>query len=286
MAITKESIFGSLVDDKELDLIGQPLLNQSEHQQAPMQPPGGSLFGQVFGEAIVVPVPPPITAWSYSRLRTYNECPRRAKYQFVDKVPEKENEAIVRGKAVHTAAAEFIGTGKLAPTQDVAINEAMVVLSPWKSKLQALHDMGSLVEKQAAFDVDWEQVDWFSRRAYLRVVFDVIVPPRNKHVLVIDFKTGKKRDEHKEQLSLYAAGAHALYPTLDHNYEVCFVYLDHPHLAPMTESIHANQMANVRAVWEAKAAPMLRETVFPTKAGPQCRWCPYAKTKGGPCEQG
>lgn len=226
------------------------------------------------------PAPPPITAWSYSRWATYEGCPRRAKYQFVDKLPEPESEAIVRGKDIHAAAASIL-SGKLADCG----KEAAAVLAPWMAKLEALKALGPRVEHQAAFTIDWEPTEWFSRRAWLRVVFDVIVPPAKNRSLTIDFKTGKTRAEHEDQLSLYGCAAAALYPDAE-EHEVCFVYLDHPHVRPLQRTFKASSLAPMRAMWEQRAGPMLRDTEFPTRVGPGCRWCPYASTKGGPCDKG
>lgn len=245
-----------------------------------------SIFGQVFGEPLPAKVPPPpavITAWSYSRISTYEGCPRRAKYQFVDKVPEKENEAIVRGKNVHAAAAAVLSGQEMPP---YVMPDDINVLRPWEKQLKALIAMKARAELQAAFDIDWKPVDWFGRLAWLRIVFDVIVPPSSDgRALVIDFKTGKKRDTHEDQLSLYGCGAQAMYPGQD-AYEVCFVYLDHPYQKPLQQTFTEAQALENRIRWEERASVMMRDTTFPTRVGPRCRWCPYAKSKGGPCEQG
>lgn len=244
-----------------------------------------SIFKQVFGEPLPAVPPPPaiITAWSYSRINVYEGCPRRAKYQFVDKVPEKESDAIVRGKNVHMVAAAVLN-GQEPPLS--VTPDDINVLRPWEKQLKALIAMGAKAELQVAFDIDWAQTDWFGRMAWLRIVYDVIVPPSSgRRVLVIDFKTGKPRESHEDQLSLYGCGAQAMYPGQD-EYEVCFVYLDHPSRPPLQRTYTEKEAFDNRTKWEERASVMLRDTTFPTRVGPGCRWCPYARSKGGPCEQG
>jgi CRISPR/Cas system-associated exonuclease Cas4 (RecB family) len=242
-----------------------------------------SIFGQVFGTPLPsVPAPPPITAWSYSRLSVYEGCPRRAKYQFVDKLAEPEGEAIVRGKQIHEAAAEMLVTG----TEEFANDDVNSTLRPWRNTIKMLRGMASRAEFSAAFDIDWAECEWFSRRAWLRIVFDVIVPPSaDGTVMVLDWKTGKPRDSHASQQSLYACGASTLYPDAK-KIEVSFAYLDYPTKPPVLASYDAAGIPALKAAWEERASPMLRDTEFPTRVGPRCQWCPYAKSKGGPCEQG
>lgn len=245
-----------------------------------------SIFGQVFGEPLPVTVPPPpaITAWSYSRLSTYEGCPRRAKYQFVDKIAEKENDAIVRGKNVHAVAASLL-SGQEPPLS--VLPDDINVLRPWEKQLKALIAMNARPELQVAFNVDWQLCDWFSRAAWLRIVFDALVEPTpdRRQVLVIDFKTGKPSERHTDQLTLYGCGAQAMFPGQE-AYEVCFVYLDHPGRPPLMRKFTEAEAVAARAAWEERSGWMLRDSTFPTKVGPGCRWCPYAKSKGGPCEQG
>lgn len=45
--------------------------------------------------------------FSYSKLDTYNGCPRRFKLKYIDKLTEPTSEALERGKAVHAALADY-----------------------------------------------------------------------------------------------------------------------------------------------------------------------------------
>lgn len=248
-----------------------------------------SIFGTVHDTpAAPIAVPPPITAWSYSRLSTYMKCPRRAKYQFVDKHPEPEAEAIVRGKIVHALASKLILVGEENITAlEEDEKQHIEVLRPWREHLKELRVRGALSEMQAAFDRAWKPTDWFGRAAWLRVVFDAVLPAdRNGGVAhVFEFKTGKARPEHEQQKSLYAVSAAAMHPEAE-KIKVSFVYFDQPVAtgANITAEYDQATANSFRPLWESRSAPMLADTTFPAKPGKHCNWCPFSKTKGGPCD--
>jgi CRISPR/Cas system-associated exonuclease Cas4 (RecB family) len=241
-------------------------------------------FMQHFGDALpAVPVPPPITAWSYSRVATHAKCAKKAFYQFVERRKEVESEAIIRGKTIHAIAAAIIERQPVEISADTA-----ELLRPAAALLNELSDRGTDVkcELQQAYTFDWEPVDWFSPRAWLRVVFDVVDRSNmvNKHVRVVEFKTGKLYPEHEEQKSLYAVAAHALYPDAV-SVLVEFVYFDNPkHNSQVLYT--AEKMPALREKWELKSKPLLSDTTFPVSPGPNCRFCPFRAATGGPCEQG
>ena len=45
-----------------------------------------------------------ITTWSYSRWTTYEDCPARARYKFLDRLPDPSGPGEDRGTALHKAA--------------------------------------------------------------------------------------------------------------------------------------------------------------------------------------
>ena len=165
-------------------------------------------------------------------------------------------------------------------------------LSSIKSVLVDLRKKKPRTEQEWAFDRQWNAVDWRDwNRAWLRIKTDIcadsVEPPT---VDIIDWKTGRIHDEHKQQRSLYALGGLQLVQigalaggskktelTAQH------VYVDTGQNA--TEKFKFKQLPELKREWLARIDRMMKDTTYPTKTGQHCRWCKYAKSKGGPCPE-
>lgn len=220
-----------------------------------------------------------ITAWSYSRYNDYEKCPALAKYKHVDRMKEPDSPVMAHGSAVHEQAAQFI-TGKLKQ-----LPEELVKV---KSDMQRFHLAKAHCEEQWAFNAEWEQVDWFARDAWLRIMVDAHYLDvkkngalRNTTVYIIDHKTGKHHPEHALQRSLYALGAFLRYPDAK-LVVVRHLYVDHGE--EDSDSFKPSQLAKLKADWLKRIAPMMNDTRFAPRPGNYCRWCFFSKAKGGPCQ--
>ena len=49
-----------------------------------------------------------INRWSYSRLGTYESCPKKAYYRYIEKIPEEQHPAAERGIKIHGLAEQYI----------------------------------------------------------------------------------------------------------------------------------------------------------------------------------
>src|SRR5512138_3826489 len=101
-----------------------------------------------------------ITAWSYSRYTTYMDCPRKAFYKFVKRMPEPGSEAMERGDAIHKTIEAYLNGGKRVLPKEIH--------SKSKEYYKLIKGRGPKVEMEAAFNVRWERVDWFDRSAWCR----------------------------------------------------------------------------------------------------------------------
>src|ERR1700722_6270359 len=120
-----------------------------------------------------------ITAWSYSRYQAYTECPAKAKYKFIDKLPEPPAPAMDRGTAIHKMAENYAkGVSKKIPEE----------LKNFTQKFTKLKKAKPIVEQEWAFDKMWKPTDWFGPQAWLRVKMDASYKDQNT-LYVIDHKT-------------------------------------------------------------------------------------------------
>lgn len=220
-----------------------------------------------------------ITAWSYSRWATYVECPRKAKYKFVDKLPEPSAPALERGSDIHAKIEKYLRDGGRVPAEAKSLGV----------EYRELRKLGPAVELELAYDKKWQLVDWFSRDAWCRVKVDALVAPliddEEPIVRIIDHKTGKLKEygEYDNQLELYGLVGLVNFPTAKLSTgELWFV--DHGKIVSAQEEFIRADEKKLKKKWEMRVKPMLSDKVFKPKPGNACRWCHFRKSNNGPCE--
>ena len=230
------------------------------------------------------PKEPQIRAWSYSRWQTYDECPARAKYLYVDRLSKEEEKspALERGGAIHEEAKLYVQghygkKAKLPESLGRFDNEFAILRRAWDDKK---HDV--FLEEQWAYTSDWEPTEWFAPDAWARVVLDAMISDwPAKRAMVIDHKTGRVRPEkHASQLSLYGLAVLARFENVERVHATLW-YLDHG--VAHGESYTRDQLAALKKEWEGRVDKMLADRRFDPKPSSACQWCPFSKSKGGPC---
>src|SRR3990167_799864 len=135
-----------------------------------------------------------IKAASHSRLVVFEQCKARAKYAFIDKIPEPERQLPPgktehpndRGTRIHLAAEKYVKGGvELVPELQHFAAEF--------EQLKDLHAKGKVsLEGEWAFNRAWEPVAWMSYDTWMRIKCDAVVFHSKKKAVVIDYKSGKR----------------------------------------------------------------------------------------------
>jgi RecB family exonuclease len=224
----------------------------------------------------------PIKAWSFSRWKKYEECPRRAKYTMIDKMTEPSSPALERGTALHFLCETYLK----APRAKVISLELMKI----SNELKRLRRAKAITEAEFAYREDWSKTTWKDwNGVWVRIKADAVVPPSKKNPIaeVIDFKSGKVREENDSeymlQLELYALAALLDYPDAE-SVKTSLVFIDHGNIVQSPEEYKQTDVPNLKKRWEMRVKKMLDDTRFKPSPGNACRWCPFKKSSGGPCE--
>jgi len=222
-----------------------------------------------------------LTAWSYSRLSTYQTCPAKAKYQFIDKMVSAPNEAMARGSQIHTLSEQYVnGALKTLPKELESFTAEYKHLRKLWGQRNKPGKPQVFAELQWGFNKDWVVCEWFGKACWLRVVIDIMVDS-DTEMDVIDVKTGQVRDEHKEQLSLYAAAAFSKSPSVEKvNTKLWYVDKGIEVVETYERELHEAQIKQ----WNKAAKPLLSDRNFAPKPSGLCRWCDFSVSKGGPCK--
>lgn len=216
-----------------------------------------------------------IEAWSFSRWRDYEQCPFLAKCKYVDKLKEPDNIYTARGSAIHKEAEDYAGA---------KLRKLPESLKNFKDEFAKLRKLSPMLELQWAFTRDWQPTGWFDKSTWLRIKVDVSVLITGRR-FIIDHKTGKAREEHEDQLSLYALGGFLSH--FEDEIEVQDWYLDKAATDPTKitgDDFHRSQLDELKAEWEKKTKVMLLDAKFTPKPSDKCRFCHFRKANNGPCK--
>jgi CRISPR/Cas system-associated exonuclease Cas4 (RecB family) len=207
----------------------------------------------------------PATAFSFSRLTQFEECPKKMHaVQIAKSVKENESEPMRYGKEVHKALEMRIKNGKKLP-------EHLKPLESMMAKLAAAPGM-KMTEYQLAIDSAYAPCSWFEKTAYCRAIVDLGIVAGNKAVL-FDYKTGKISDDFT-QMRLTGAVFFQHHPEVE---EVKLVYLWIKAQKPTIEVMHRDE---IPAVWTALLPRINRyqhafqKEEFPARQGWHCKYCP------------
>ena len=175
------------------------------------------------------------TAWSYSRLKNYESCPKKYYHLSVKKdVQEKEGEAIRYGKLVHKALEKRVGKGVPLPLNLRYLEKYADTLANSKGE--------KLTEQQLAIDANFEPCDWFSKDTWCRGIIDLAVL-NLPHGVVVDYKTGKISDDYT-QLILSGALLMLHEPEIQ-TLDLCFLWTKDKKITRYGERMTRSDIKNV-----------------------------------------
>ena len=233
-------------------------------------------------------------AFSWSRLDMFELCPKKFQLSCITKemVTYFEAPHFAKGKAAHFLMEEHFKTGcDLKNTVYKVMGDngkGFYSIKPGSSIIQSfefdfrflqrLCDTSNkatqiLPELQVAFNVRMNEVSWFDKKAWVRVIFDLLIIV-DDFALVLDWKTGKVK-QYSDQLKLFAGAVMTKYPQVK-RVLTAYIWLDHPTQAPVwkefTKSDH-------EAIWlefgdRAELIQLANESGnWPAKKNMFCNWC-------------
>lgn len=214
-----------------------------------------------------------ITQWSLSRYKDYKKCPALAHYKHVLKLREPGNAAMSRGLAVHKLAEAAVAPRAKLPPE----------LAHHKAHFKEASKYDCAVEGKWAFTKLWRPVEFFAANVWVRIITDLTIRLKPDTLRVVDHKTGRKYDDHLEDISLYALGAFATYPEVK-QVQTEFWYLDQPKDNVTVRAFSIEDVPALKKEWAKKTKPLLVDTTFAPRPNQGCPWCHFRKANGGPCE--
>jgi hypothetical protein len=185
--------------------------------------------------------PKPFT-WSYSKLKSFESCPKRHLHLDILKdVKEEDSDQLTWGNYVHKSLAERI-------EKSIPLPKGMEEYEIWCEKILQTDDPDTkiLVEQKLAITKDFDPCSYFDNNVWFRSVGDVIKISSNV-ALIADWKTGKILED-GAQLALAAQCVFSHYPSV---------------LAVRSEFIWLKEDATTSQVFRKGDMPAMWNGIFP-----------------------
>ena len=148
--------------------------------------------------------------WSFSRLKSFEQCPKQFYYEKVlRKYEQKETEAMRYGTAVHEAAEFYVRDGTPIPAKYGYMKPILDSLMQLKGE--------KLCEYELGLTADLEPCAMNADNVWFRGIADLIILDKSRGVAkVLDYKTGKSaRYADTGQLELMALAVFKHFPEVD-----------------------------------------------------------------------
>ena len=223
--------------------------------------------------------------WTISALKDFETCPAKYQWSYLFEasdwkklgykvVPSTGSPAMQRGTDVHQTCEDYL-LGK------VNVEGLHAAISPaWRNLVRGLKDIGATAEEMWTLDDGWNIVPDNHSTMWVRMKIDAHYRPSKSLLHVIDYKTGKPYASNMEQVEVYALAGFAKFDDVDTVHgELWYFDSDEPH----EKTFKRSQASKLARKWDQRANRLLEAKEYPPRENQFCNWCPYSRTKGGPC---
>lgn len=209
-------------------------------------------------------------AWSYSSLKTFQQCPKKYYHLRVAKdVEETDNEATTYGKAVHKAAEDFVTAGSPIPPQ-------FAFITPVVEALKAIPGE-KLCEKQIAVTQDGDDYapcGFFDKNVWYRGIADLLILQDDSAYLV-DYKTSKNaKYADVKQLDLLAGAVFTHYPNIKRIKSALIFVVSNEFIQKEHVAEDRLKYLNYYKFDVSRIEKAIETGVWNAVSGPLCGWCP------------
>lgn len=214
-----------------------------------------------------------MTAWSYSSIKTFDQCPKKYYHLKVAKdVKDVPGEAADYGTAVHEAAELFIKDGTPIPEKFAYMRP---IVEPLAAKQGVKHT--ELKLGVAKTDTGYAPTTFFAKDVWWRGIVDLLIVGGHT-AFMIDYKTGKSaKYADMKQLDLMAGAIFVHFPEVQKiKSALAFVVSNEfPKKVHVREKL--NQYFSVFDDQLDQLDAAIGNGVWNAKTSPLCGWCPVVK---------
>jgi CRISPR/Cas system-associated exonuclease Cas4 (RecB family) len=211
-----------------------------------------------------------MTSWSYSSIKTFDQCPKKYYHlKVVKDVEDKAGPEAAYGVEVHKAAEDYIKDGTPIPNK----------FGFMRPVVEALEKLPGEKYVEIRFGVKqtedgYKSCDFFDKDVWYRGIADLVIVNGTK-ARVIDYKTGKNaKYADTKQLDLMAGSIFLRYPEVT-KIRAALAYVVSKEF--ITKNYARDDLGKCLSVfnWQLDRLGAAYDSgVFNPVSGPLCGWCP------------
>lgn len=209
-------------------------------------------------------------AWSYSSLKTFQQCPKKYYHlRVVKDVEETDNEATVYGKSVHKAAEDFIQAGTPIPPQ-------FAFITPVVEALKAIPGEKHCEIRLAVAEDgnDYRACDFFDKDVWYRGIADLLIV-NDDEAFLVDYKTSKNaKYADVKQLDLLAGAVFTHYPNIKKIKSALIFVVSNEFIEKSHVAEDRLKYLNYYKFDVSRIEKAIETGVWNAVSGPLCGWCP------------
>ena len=215
---------------------------------------------------------------SWSRLNSYNQCPRKFHLQFISKsFPDEEKSIhLVKGEQLHKQLEDYVMAKNGGAAMPLGFSPEVRETLPYVDKLFTLYSQ-VYPEAQVSCGKDWQPVEWFDKNSMYRAIWDVI-GLRDTTCFIGDYKSGKVYPYGSTygQLHLSAVIALKRWPEVP-EVNAAYIYIEHKKVLPI--KVTRAELPKVQEHFENEFAKVQKEVNWDPTPNEFCKWCPATKAQ-------
>lgn len=214
-------------------------------------------------------------AWSYSSIKTFDQCPKKYFHLRIKKdYKDEDSTATIYGKELHKAAEDFIVSDTPIPARFAYIQPTLEALKKIDGERCCEIKLG--VAKR---DGKFVPCDFFAKDVWWRGIADLLIINKEKRTAyLVDYKTSKNaKYADTKQLDLLAGAVFVHYPEIVEIKSALLFVVSNEIVKKKHEYIMKTSYLNSMEPELIRLEAAIKNDVWNPVSGPLCRYCPVTE---------
>jgi hypothetical protein len=215
-----------------------------------------------------------IPAWSYSSIKTFDQCPKKYHHlRILKDFKDEDSTATIYGTELHTAAEEFIRDGTPIPPKFSFIAPTLEALNRIEGEKHCEIKMGI-----AKRDGKFVPCDFFAKDVWWRGIADLLIINEEKQTAyLVDYKTSKNaKYADTKQLDLLAGAIFTHYPKVMEIKSALLFVVSNEIVKKKHEFMMRLSYLNSMEPELTRLEAAIKTNVWNPVSSPLCKFCPVS----------
>ncbi len=215
-----------------------------------------------------------IPAWSYSSIKTFDQCPKKYHHlRILKDFKDEDSTATIYGKELHKAAEDFIALGTPIPPRFSFISETLAALKKIEGEKHCEIKLGI-----AKRDGKFAPCDFFAKDVWWRGIADLLIINEEKQTAyLVDYKTSKNaKYADTKQLDLLAGAVFTHYPKIMEIKSALLFVVSNEMVKKKHEFMMQTSYLNSMQPELSRLEAAIKTNVWNPVSSPLCKFCPVS----------